>query len=236
MPSTPITKYWNDFVSIFYPRTCLGCGGDGLDAEQMICWSCINQLPVTGFEKQPNNLVADLFTGRIPVQMATGFLFFGKESLVQHLIHRVKYKGNRELGILLGNMIGKAMLDAGWQDFIDVVVPLPLNNKKQAKRGFNQAELLAKGISEIMNLPMEPVAVIRSKYTETQTKKSREQRWQNVAEVFDLLDNHALDNKHVLLVDDVVTTGATLEACGQVLLQTPGLKLSIATLAFASKI
>ena len=229
-------KYLQDFVSLFYPRTCVACGGDGLDAEQMICWGCINQLPLTGFEKHPQNLVADLFTGRLPVERASSFLFFGKESLVQHLIHRVKYKGNTELGIMLGNMMGKAMMEAGWQHPIDVIVPLPLNKKKQAKRGFNQAEILAKGIGEAMSKPVEPVAVIRSKFTETQTRKTREQRWENVAEVFDLLDNHSLDNKHVLLVDDVVTTGATLEACGRVLLNTPGLKLSIATLAFASKI
>lgn len=229
-------KYLQDFASLFYPRTCAACGGDGLDDGQMICWGCINQLPLTGFEKQPDNLVAELFAGRMQVQSATAFLFFGKESLVQHLIYRLKYKGNIELGILLGNMMGKAMVDAGWHHTMDAIVPLPLNRKKEAKRGFNQAEILAKGIGQAMGKPVEPVAVIRSKFTETQTRKSRAQRWDNVAEVFDLLQNHSLDNKHVLLVDDVVTTGATLEACGQVLLKTPGLKLSIATLAFASKI
>ena len=229
-------RYLKDFGALLYPRTCVACGSDGLETNQLICWSCISQLPLTNFEKQPDNMVADLFTGRISVQLATAFLFFGKESLVQHLIHRFKYKANLDLGVLLGKMMGKSMLEAGWQDAIDVIVPLPLNKKKQAKRGFNQAEILAKGIGEAMNKPVEPVAVIRSKFTETQTRKSRADRWQNVAEVFDLLDNHTLDNKHVLLVDDVVTTGATLEACGQVLLQTPGLKLSIATFAFASKI
>ncbi|MES2772954.1 MAG: ComF family protein [Bacteroidota bacterium] len=229
-------KYLNDFAALIYPRTCVACGSDVLDAAQMICWGCINELPLTGFEKHPHNLVADLFTGRLPVERASSFLFFGKESIVQHLIHRLKYKGNIDLGILLGQMMGKAMVEAGWQQWVDVIVPLPLNSRKQAKRGFNQAEILAKGIAATMNRPMEPVAVIRSKFTETQTRKSREERWENVAEVFDLLDNHSLDSKHVLLVDDVVTTGATLEACGQVLLKTPGLKLSIATLAFASKI
>ena len=167
-------KYFKDFGALLYPRNCVACGSDGLETDQLICWACISQLPLTNFEKQPDNMVAELFTGRMPVQMATAFLFFGKESLVQHLIHRFKYKANLDLGVLLGKMMGKAMLEAGWQDAIDVIVPLPLNKKKQAKRGFNQAEILAKGIGEAMNKPVEPVAVIRSKFTETQTRKSRE--------------------------------------------------------------
>ena len=231
-----INKYWNDFLSIIYPQTCIGCGRDNLGDKQVLCWPCTSELPLTHFEKQRGNLVEELFVGRIPLEMASASFFFGKSSIVQHLIHRVKYKGNQELGIHLGNMMGKAMLDAGWNDTIDIIIPLPLNKKKEALRGFNQAALLAKGISQTLGKPMADVAVARIKHTETQTRKSREERWENVAEVFGLVDGHGLENKHVLLVDDVVTTGATLEACGQVLIKIPGLKLSIATLAFASKI
>ncbi|MEO7308778.1 MAG: phosphoribosyltransferase family protein [Chitinophagaceae bacterium] len=236
MVKNSVHQYWNDFVSLIYPQTCAGCGSDRLDKDQLICWSCITRLPLTGFEKYADNLVADLFTGRIPVARSTGFLFFGKDSLVQHLIYRVKYKGNIQLGFALGTMMGNAIVEAGWWDSIDTIVPLPLNKRKQEKRGFNQAEILADGIGSAMNKPVETVAVVRSKFTDTQTRKSRGERWQNVADVFDLVNNHALDNKRVLLVDDVVTTGATLEACAQVLLKIPGLTLSIATLAFASKI
>lgn len=236
MSSISIAKYWGDFVSLVYPKTCVGCGSDILNNKQLLCWHCVEQLPVTGFENQRNNLVEDLFAGRMPIEMATSFLFFAKKSLAQRLIHQIKYKGNKELGILLGNMMGKAMMDAGWNHSIDVIIPLPLNKKKEIKRGFNQAALLAAGISEAMNKSIESAAVIRSKFTETQTKKSREGRWENVAEVFELKDKNKLENKHILLVDDVVTTGATLEACGQALLNVSGLKLSIAALAFASKI
>jgi len=231
-----LTKYWSDFISLIYPHTCEGCNTDNLGNDKLLCWKCTNELPLTHFEKHRNNLTEDLFTGRIPLQMASSFLFFGKESLAQHLIYQVKYKGNKELGVVLGQMMGQALKNAGWQGDIDLIVPLPLNKKKETTRGFNQAELLARGIGEILEKPVEPVAVVRTKFTQTQTRKSREQRWENVAEVFDLTESHNLDNKHVLLVDDVVTTGATLEACGQILLKTPGLKLSIATLAFASKI
>jgi len=231
-----MNKYWNDFFSLIYPQTCMGCGSDNLGDKQVLCWPCTTELPLTFFEKHRGNLVEELFVGRIPLQMASAYFYFSKSSIIQHLIHKVKYKGNRELGVHLGAMMGQAMLEAGWNETIDMVIPLPLNKKKEIKRGFNQAALLAKGISQTLGKPMADVAVARIKYTETQTKKSREQRWENVADVFGLMDNHDLENKHVLLVDDVVTTGATLEACGQVLIKIPGLKLSMATLAFASKI
>lgn len=236
MSSVSFVKYWSDFVSLIYPRTCAGCGSDALNSEQILCWYCMDELPFTAFEKQRNNLVENIFSGRISVQMASSFLYFGKESLVQRLIHQVKYKNNKELGVLLGRMMGKAMVDAGWADTIDIIIPLPLNKRKEIKRGFNQAALLATGIGEMMNKSVNTTALIRTKFTETQTRKGRQERWENVDDVFNLKDNYIFQNKHVLLVDDVVTTGATLEAGGQALLKMPGLKLSIATLAFASKI
>ena len=168
------------------------------------------------------------------MQGAASLLFFIKESLTQQLLHQLKYRNRQDVGLYLGKRMGKAVLNAGWD--IDCIVPLPLNRLKQAKRGFNQAQVLASGISDMLQKPVENVAIIRTRNNATQTKKNRVERWENVNEVFDLHDDHSLQGKHVLLVDDVVTTGATLEACGQVLLQIPGVKLSIATAAFASKI
>ena len=231
-----LTKYWKDFVSLVYPVICKGCGTGVPGEGQLLCWHCISHLPLTGFEHKRDNLAEDLFAGRLPLEKATAFMFFGKGSLVQHLVHAVKYKGAKELGCFLGTMMGQAMLDAGWNNEIDVIIPLPLNKKKELKRGFNQAFVIAEGIGVAMNKPVLEVAVIRSKFTETQTRKTREKRWENVGDVFALQDNHELENKHVLLVDDVVTTGATLEACGQVLLQVPGIRISIAALALASRI
>jgi ComF family protein len=230
-----LTQFFNDFVStLIYPHNCCGCGHHLNSTDQVLCWRCINQLPLTGFEQKSPNPIENIFAGRIPVQHAASLLFFIKESLTQQLLHQLKYRNRQDVGVYLGKRMGKAIEDAGWK--IDCIVPLPLNRKKQAKRGYNQAATLAQGISEILGKPMENVAVVRTKNTATQTKKNRQERWENVNEVFDLHDNHSLQGKHVLLVDDVVTTGATLEACGQVLLQIPGVQLSIATAAFASKI
>ncbi len=230
-----LTKYFNDFLStLIYPHNCCGCGYHLSNINQVLCWRCIQQLPITGFEKQPGNLIEHVFAGRMPLQRASSFLFFKKGSLTQDLLHQLKYRGRQDLGLYLGKRIGQAIQEAGWE--MDCIVPLPLNRKKLAKRGFNQAEVLANGISETTGKPVEKVAVVRTKNNATQTNKNRVERWQNVSEVFDLHPGFALQDKHILLVDDVLTTGATLEACGRVLLQIPGAKLSIATAAFASDI
>lgn len=236
MYNARIKQYWNDFISLAYPHNCSGCGIDLANINQLLCWSCINALPLTDFEKKENNLVENLFIGRIKIKKATSLLYFGKDSLTQQLIHQIKYKNNKSLGIELGKMMGQIMLSSHRYNDIDVIVPLPLNKKKETLRGYNQAAILSLGIGEILQKPVESVAIIRTKFTETQTKKSRVQRWKNVEEVFELNNTAALENKNVLLVDDVVTTGATLEACGHALLKANGIQLSFATLAFASKI
>lgn len=230
-----LTRYFNDFVStLIYPHNCCGCGYHLPSTSQVLCWKCIKELPLTNFEKKQDNLIEQVFAGRMPLQRASSLLFFKKDSLTQHLLHQLKYRGRQDLGTYLGKRMGSAIQDAGWE--MDCIVPLPLNRKKRAKRGFNQAEVLANGISEAIGKPVEKVAVIRTKNNATQTRKNRVERWENVSEVFDLHPGYALHDKHILLVDDVLTTGATLEACGRVLLQIPGAKLSIATAAFASAI
>lgn len=177
-----------------------------------------------------------MFAGRLQVEKATAWLFFSKNGITQGLIHELKYRGNQDVGVAIGKMMAERLKEADWWIGIDVLIPLPLNRKKWIKRGYNQSEVLCRGISAVTGIPVEEVAVIRSVYTETQTRKSRVQRWRNVAEVFDLLDFTHLQGKHALLVDDVVTTGATLDACGQVLLRVPGLRLSVLTLAVASNV
>ena len=230
-----LTRHFKDFVNtLIYPHNCCGCGHHLSSANHVLCWHCIEQFPLTNFEKQRDNAVEKIFAGRMPLQQATSLLFFVKESLTQQLLHQLKYRGRQDVGMYLGRRMGNAILEAGWP--VDCIVPLPLNKKKLAIRGFNQAEVLANGISEVLQKPIENVAIIRTRNNATQTKKNRVERWENVNEVFDLHDDHSLQGKHVLLVDDVVTTGATLEACGQVLLHIPGVQLSIATVAFASKI
>jgi Predicted amidophosphoribosyltransferases len=161
--------------------------------------------------------------------------YFGKGSVMQKLIHEFKYKANKELGEFLGTMMGELLLESDRFKNIDAVIPLPLFAAKEYKRGFNQATILSNGISKAMNIPVVKNNVTRKRFTETQTKKHRTDRWENVSGSFEIIQPDLLTGKHILLVDDVVTTGATLEACGTEILKMKETKLSIATLAFASK-
>ena len=232
----PVPPFLANFSRLIFPHNCAGCGSELHNNQHLLCWKCLNELPTTGFEKFPDNLTASIFTGRMPLQYAFSWLFYNKGSLAQHLIHQIKYKKNLPLGRYMGQLMGKTMVETGLYSQIDLLVPLPLNKRKLASRGYNQAMLLCQGIADELQKPVVDVAVMRNKHTQTQTKKSRIERLANVEEVFDLQDAHLLENKHALLVDDVITTGATLEACGLVLLKVPGLTLSLASLAAASKI
>ena len=217
---------------LFFPHTCVGCGSDVIDTDHFICLQCVNDLPHTNFAMHSNNPVEKKFWGRIPVASAMSEFYFSKTSVIQNLIHEFKYKGNKKIGHYLGNMIGKSLIDSN-RFAIDAIIPLPLFEKKEKKRGYNQAEILCYGISEELNIPVIKNNVIRMIHTETQTKKGRLERWTNVEKVFFVKHPESLENKHLLLVDDVITTGSTLEACGSKILKVKNVKLSIATLAIA---
>ncbi|WP_235921303.1 ComF family protein [Foetidibacter luteolus] len=190
------------------------------------------QLPETGFIGVDGNTIEKIFYGRLPVQKAGSAFYFTKDSLVQKLAVELKYKGNKAMGQYLGRLLGKRLQSCRRFEEVDVIVPLPLNPKKQRKRGYNQAEEIAKGIAEVWSRPVISNAVIRNIFTDTQTHKTRVSRWQTMEAVFSVSQPLLIEGKHVLLVDDIITTGATLEACGQAMLQTPGVKLSIATVAY----
>jgi len=223
------------FLHFFYPHNCLGCGSDIIEAENFLCLECINNLPHTGFALHANNPVEKTFWGRITVVAAMSEFYFSKDSIMQNLIHEFKYKGNRNVGLYLGNIMGKSLLSSNRFSDINALVPLPLFSEKESKRGYNQSFILCAGINEILHIPVITKNVIRIIRTETQTKKSRIQRWENVEKSFSVLESQRLEGKHILLVDDVITTGATLEACGAEILKTAGTSLSIATLAMATK-
>lgn len=219
---------------LFYPHICNGCGSDILSDESLLCSKCFINLPVTNFAMNPNNPIEKIFWGRIPLVAAHSEYFFSKSTLIQHLIHQLKYKGNTEIGHYLGALMGKTLLESKRFN-IEGLIPLPLFPDKQRKRGYNQAAVICDGIAEVMQIPVLNDYLIRQHFTETQTKKHRTERWENVAESFAVQQASFLKGKHVLLVDDVVTTGATLEASAQKLLAIQDLQISIATLAFASK-
>ncbi len=194
----------------------------------------MDQMPLTGFYMHQINPVEKIFRGRIPVITASAYAYFSKDSVVQHLLHSLKYGSNKEAGIYMGRLIGRKLTSCEWNNDLYALIPLPLHSEKQKKRGYNQAEMICEGISSEMNVPVINNVIVRSKNTESQTHKNRMERWNNIESKFELKKPAALMNKHVLLVDDVITTGATLEACGSELLKTEGLHLSIAAFAYTS--
>ncbi len=226
---------FSNSLHLFYPHLCTGCGSDLLQEDNLLCLHCINSLPHTNFAKHNNNPVEKIFWGRIPVTAAHSEFYFSKEFLIQHLIHQLKYKNNTEIGFYLGELMGKSLMNSNRFNNIDYLVPLPLYPDKEHKRGYNQAAIICNGMSEVMNVPVITGNVIRQRFTETQTRKHRTERWENVSGSFLVKNPETLMGKNILLVDDVITTGATLEACGSMLLQTDNVKLYIATLAHAAK-
>ncbi|MBD0279134.1 MAG: ComF family protein [Flavisolibacter sp.] len=225
----------DSLLHLAFPHVCEGCGSDLLERRHSICLNCHAALPETSFHLYPNNPVEKMFWGRLPVIHATAQYYFTKESLMQRLMHQFKYRGNKELGLYLGCLMGERLAGSNRFSDVDALVPLPLFPEKEHKRGFNQAAILCAAIAEALQKPVLNSAVIRIHHTESQTKKSRVERWQNIGGRFEVADEQALSNKHILLVDDVVTTGATLEACGRTILQTSNTHISIATLCFSSE-
>lgn len=224
----------SSLLHLFYPHVCAGCGADYLNIGEEVCAGCMTQLPKTNYEKHEGNPVEKMFYGRLPIQQATAQFYFTKESLMQRLLHQFKYNGNQQLGKQLGKLMAHQLLHSNRFQNVEALIALPLFADKEKKRGFNQSVVLCDAISEVLSIPVVKNVVHRPIATETQTKKGRVARWKNMEGKFELLNTTSLIGKHVLLIDDVITTGATLEACGNILLQIEGLRLSMATLCIAS--
>lgn len=221
-----------DFLCLLFPDACNACGQPLFRGEEEICTQCRYDLPYTDFHLYADNAVAKLFWGRIRCDAAMAMLFFKKESRVQHLIHRLKYQSQTGLGQLMGTLLGEKLLQSPAYCNADMIIPVPLHPAKERKRGYNQSKCIADGAAKELGIPVSDKLLIRRKATATQTKKNRYTRFENMRSVFAVPDPAGLDGKHVILVDDVITTGATLEACGQLLLDSGAAKLSIAALAF----
>lgn len=228
-----IVEYLTDFWFLFFPKNCEACGRTLSRSEEVICFDCLYELPRTHFCKEIDNPIMQLFAGRIRLERATALFYFQKGSKFRKLLHSLKYRHKPEIGVLLGKELGAEMLSSGNFSDIDYIIPVPLHPNRQKKRGYNQSERIAAGISSVTKIPVLTDVLLRNTDTKTQTKMNREERWQNVSGKFIVADNESLKGKHVLLVDDVVTTGATTESCGEALLCVDGLRLSIAVLARA---
>ena len=224
-------KILNHLINLFYPRVCPACGSLLMKDEDTVCLSCRYLLPKTHYENNPENPLAQTFWGQVDFHAVTAEYFFSKTGKVQHLLHQLKYQGNKDAGYFLGQQLGESIKNAELFQGIDYLVPIPLHPKKEHLRGYNQSHIIAQGIEEKMKIPIVKDCLFRKVFTSTQTKKSREERWENVKDIFDVKDKRRLENKHILLIDDVLTTGATLMAAGKTLSQIKNIKMSVATAA-----
>ena len=226
-------QFCKDFFHLIFPDLCNACGTTLFEGEKQICIRCRHDLPYTDFHLHPNNTVARLFWGRMPCHAAMALLYFRKGSKVQNLIHSLKYKDQTELGFVLGDLMGEKLKQSSLYAGADLIIPVPLHPKKERSRGYNQAKYIADGIGAVLQLPVDTISLIKSTATGTQTKKNRYHRFENMQSIFKVSDRACLAGKHIILVDDVITTGATLESCGQVLLANGAGKISIVAAAFA---
>jgi ComF family protein len=222
---------WDDFISLLFPRLCYACGDQLLRNENLICTQCYISIPRTNYHLTEDNPVEKLFWGRCNISKAAAFSFYNKGSRIRKLIHNLKYNGIKEIGYELGKIYGQSLMDSGFTIDMDLIIPVPLHPSRQKKRGFNQSEYISRGLAEVTGLPFDVKTLVRIELSDTQTKRSRYERWMNVEGIFALTDSQKLRGKHILLVDDVITTGSTVDACVSELLKIENVIVSVAALA-----
>lgn len=224
---------FNSFINLLFPNLCVACNENLVKGEHFVCLKCLNEIPKTNFHLQKENSVEQRFWGKVPIEKATSYFFFQKGSKFQHLLHELKYKNNKEIGEFLGKYSASELINHSFLQNIDLIVPVPLHPKREAKRGYNQSEWICKGISELTQKPMSARNLIRNQENTTQTKKSVFERYENTQGIFEVKNPAEFAEKHILLVDDVLTTGSTIEACMQELQKVENIKISVFTLAVA---
>ncbi len=228
-----ISNSLQQFVELFFPRYCLVCGRKLIQGEVYLCLKCLLQMPKTNHHLQQDNPLEQLFIGRVKIERACAFIEFKKGSPYQKLVHELKYHGKKDLGVYLGRLFGTSLKDDPILTKADFICPVPLHPRKERKRGYNQSYQLASGIAEMLHIPANQSNLVKLENTGSQTKKNRWERWQNVDGLFLVKDPEFFANKHIILVDDVATTGATLEACAKALSQCDNVRISILSFAMA---
>jgi ComF family protein len=225
-------KLLKDFFYLFYPNICANCKEQLLQNEKVICTFCRHDLPLTNFKSYTRNKVSSIFSGRITIEKAYSLLFFRKQGITKNLIHDLKYKGNESVGVFFGNWIGEIVVKNKEFSTVDFIVPVPIHAKKKKIRGYNQVTKFGECFSMHLKVPLNEDILIRQSATKTQTLKSRFERFNDLESKFLARNTSIFKEKHILIIDDIITTGATLEACAKELLKTPGIKISILTIAY----
>lgn len=228
---------WRQSVlHLFYPDLCVSCNAALPSSKgQCFCFRCRSRLTHTDFHLHQENAVTERLWGRVHLHSATSLYYFSKKSPVQWALHHLKYSNQPDIGRRLGRVLGRQMAQSPWFEDIEAIVPVPLHPQKERRRGYNQSLMIAQGISDAMYLPVLDQVLMRNRHTISQTQQHRMERFQNVGSVFSLNHSHHIQGKKLLLVDDVLTTGATIETCGNLLLGVPGVRLSVATIAVAMR-
>lgn len=225
-------KYLKDVIHLFYPKICITCNTELLQTEKIVCTLCRHDLPIICYNDYKDNKIKRSFYGRIPIENAISFLFYRKESKTKNLIHALKYNGRQEVGSFLGSWFGTILKESNQFDSINYIIPVPLHAKKEKLRGYNQLTTFGKSLAKQLSKKYLPNILIRVSSSKTQTFKGRFERFSYNKTKFDITNYTLLDNKHILLIDDVITTGATLESCCNELLKSKNIKISIATIAY----
>lgn len=223
----------HNFLSLFFPELCVVCNERLSEGEEHICTECLILLPKTNFHLQPDNRLEQFFAGRIPFRHIAAFAYFVKGGSIQHIIHELKYNRNPQLGRLAGELCGENLKGSDFISPIDLLVPVPLHPKRLRERGYNQSLEICKGISSVLQIPIEENALIRTINNQSQTKNARFDRWKNVENIFSVIDEKVFQEKHILLIDDVITTGSTLESCAKEILKCKDSRVSIYALGTA---
>ena len=222
-----------NLINIFFPKVCYGCDNMMTDNEKYVCTKCRHELPVTNFHFDNKEAVKKVLYGRVQLENATSLLRFEKKGIVQELLHKLKYKGYQEIGKFFGDWLGSELrLSNNYRD-VDMVIAVPLDRRKLRKRGYNQVHYFSKAIAESLGVPVLDNVLLKTGTTQTQVFKKRSLRWNTNKEVFKVTDYKFISGKHILLCDDIITTGATIEACANQLIKAPDVKISIATMAIA---
>ena len=227
-------SFWSRLLDLISPRLCVVCGNRLTVTEETLCSKCYLHLPRTDFDHDLyENVMAKLFWGQIAIEKATALFYYEPHAETANILYELKYKNHPEIGVVMGRMMAKELMRSGMFEGIDAIVPVPLARKRERERGYNQSLELAKGVSEVTGLPIYNKVVKRTKFMGSQTQRGRWERNENVEHVFELVDGDSISRKHLLLIDDVVTTGATIIACAQKMQKTSNVKISVLALGFA---